>query len=104
MNLNVAIELHNAFKSITAGKGVDMTTVLIEFIESYVSKQATSKKKRGRRMKRALSLYEGLDGRSTSGDPDLDLRQMASQRGYEIVHEYTDRICGTKAAAWDSTR
>jgi DNA invertase Pin-like site-specific DNA recombinase len=27
----------------------------------------------------------------------LDLRQMASQRGYEIVHEYTDRISGTKA-------
>jgi DNA invertase Pin-like site-specific DNA recombinase len=27
----------------------------------------------------------------------LDLRQMASQRGYEIVHEYTDRISGVKA-------
>src|SRR5579863_680193 len=27
----------------------------------------------------------------------LDLRQMASQRGYEIVHEYTDRISGAKA-------
>ena len=27
----------------------------------------------------------------------LDLRQMAAQRGYEIVHEYTDRISGTKA-------
>ena len=26
-----------------------------------------------------------------------DLRQMASQRGYEIVHEYTDRISGAKA-------
>jgi DNA invertase Pin-like site-specific DNA recombinase len=26
-----------------------------------------------------------------------DLRQMAAQRGYEIVHEYTDRISGTKA-------
>jgi DNA invertase Pin-like site-specific DNA recombinase len=26
-----------------------------------------------------------------------DLRQMAVQRGYEIVHEYTDRISGTKA-------
>jgi len=26
-----------------------------------------------------------------------DLRQMASQRGYEIVEEYTDRISGTKA-------
>ena len=45
MNLNVPIDLHNAFKSATAGKGVDMTTVLIEFIENYVGKQATSKKK-----------------------------------------------------------
>jgi DNA invertase Pin-like site-specific DNA recombinase len=27
----------------------------------------------------------------------LDLRQMAVQRGYEIVHEYVDRISGTKA-------
>jgi DNA invertase Pin-like site-specific DNA recombinase len=26
-----------------------------------------------------------------------DLRQMASQRGYEIVHEFTDRISGAKA-------
>jgi DNA invertase Pin-like site-specific DNA recombinase len=26
-----------------------------------------------------------------------DLRQMAVQRGYQIVHEYTDRISGTKA-------
>ncbi len=27
----------------------------------------------------------------------LDLRQMAAQRGYEVVHEYTDRISGAKA-------
>jgi DNA invertase Pin-like site-specific DNA recombinase len=27
----------------------------------------------------------------------LDLRQMASQRGYEIAQEYTDKISGTKA-------
>jgi DNA invertase Pin-like site-specific DNA recombinase len=26
-----------------------------------------------------------------------DLREMARQRGYEIAHEYTDRISGTKA-------
>ena len=26
-----------------------------------------------------------------------DLHQMAAQRGYEIVHEYTDRISGAKA-------
>jgi DNA invertase Pin-like site-specific DNA recombinase len=27
----------------------------------------------------------------------FDLRQMAAQRGYHIVHEYTDRISGAKA-------
>jgi len=27
----------------------------------------------------------------------FDLRQMASQRGYEIAQEYTDRISGVKA-------
>ena len=27
----------------------------------------------------------------------LDLRQMAAQRGYEVVHEYTDKISGSKA-------
>ena len=27
----------------------------------------------------------------------LDLRQMADQRGYEIVQEYSDKISGTKA-------
>ncbi len=27
----------------------------------------------------------------------LDLRQMAAQRGYEIVQEYSDRISGAKA-------
>ena len=27
----------------------------------------------------------------------LDLRQMAAQRGYQIVQEYTDKISGTKA-------
>ena len=26
-----------------------------------------------------------------------ELRQMAAQRGYEIIHEYTDRISGAKA-------
>jgi len=27
----------------------------------------------------------------------LDLRQMAAQRGYEVIHEYADRISGAKA-------
>lgn len=27
----------------------------------------------------------------------LDLRQMAAQRGYQMVQEYTDKISGAKA-------
>ena len=48
MNLNVPIELHNAFKAATAAKGDNMTDVLMEFIRSYVAKH-TAKPKRGRR-------------------------------------------------------
>ena len=47
MNLNVPTELHNSFKAATAAQGLDMTTVLLEFIGNYVSKQgATPSKKR----------------------------------------------------------
>ncbi len=38
MNLNVEIELHNAFKAATASKGLNMTDVLLEFIQRYVAK------------------------------------------------------------------
>ncbi len=34
----------------------------------------------------------------------LDLRQMAAQRGYAIVQEYTDRISGVKARRPPSAR
>jgi hypothetical protein len=47
MNLNVPIELHNSFKSVTASQGQNMTDVLMEFIKEYVEKY-TSKQK-GRR-------------------------------------------------------
>jgi hypothetical protein len=47
MNLNVPIQLHNAFKSATAAEGQNMTDVLIEFIESYVARY--SPKPQGRR-------------------------------------------------------
>lgn len=48
MNLNVPLELHNSFKSITAAQGKDMTTVLMEFIQNYIDKHTPSKPK-GRR-------------------------------------------------------
>jgi hypothetical protein len=40
MNLNVPVELHNSFKSVTAAKGTNMTDVLLEYIKSYVAKNA----------------------------------------------------------------
>ena len=50
VNINVEVNLHNAFKAATAAQGVDMTTVLLGFIHDYVarSKSAASKPK-GRR-------------------------------------------------------
>jgi hypothetical protein len=47
MNLNVPIELHNSFKSVTAVQGLNMTDVLMEFIKSYVARH--SPKTHGRR-------------------------------------------------------
>jgi hypothetical protein len=48
MNLNVPIELHNAFKSTTAAEGKNMTDVLLDFIHEYVMKNSSPKPK-GRR-------------------------------------------------------
>ena len=48
MNLNVPIELHNSFKSVTASQGQNMTDVLLEFIQNYVMKYPSPKPK-GRR-------------------------------------------------------
>ena len=50
MNINLEISLHNAFKAATAAQGVDMTTVLQQFIENYVARYGTSDpQKKGRR-------------------------------------------------------
>ena len=75
-----------------------MTVVLLEFIEKYVAKNGTrNSQERTARMKRA-ALYMRVS--TVDQHPEtqlLDLRQMAAQRGYEIVAEYTDKISGTKA-------
>jgi hypothetical protein len=47
MNMNVPIELHNSFKSATAAQGQNMTDVLLEYIQNYVTK--LSPKPKGRR-------------------------------------------------------
>lgn len=49
VNINLEISLHNAFKAATAAQGVDMTTVLQQFIESYVAKYGSAPKVKGRR-------------------------------------------------------
>ena len=48
MNLNVPIDLHNRFKSLTAAEGENMTDVLLEFIEQYVAEHSAVKPKRRR--------------------------------------------------------
>ncbi len=48
MNLNVPVELHNAFKAATAAKGQNMTDVLMAYIEEYVARHSEPARK-GRR-------------------------------------------------------
>ena len=48
VNLNIPVELHNSFKAATAAQGLNMTDVLLEFIQSYVAKNST-KQPKGRR-------------------------------------------------------
>ena len=50
VNVNLEVNLHNAFKAATAAQGVDMTTVLQQFIEDYVARHgSTTPQKKGRR-------------------------------------------------------
>jgi len=49
LNINIEVSLHNAFKAATAARGVDMTTVLMEFIESYVAKHGAVAPRKSRR-------------------------------------------------------
>lgn len=49
MNINIPTELHNSFKASTAAQGLEMTVVLLAFIESYVAKHGTIAPKKGRR-------------------------------------------------------
>ena len=46
MNLNVPLELHNSFKSLTAAQGENMTDVLLAFIQQYVDKHSPKPKER----------------------------------------------------------
>ena len=49
VNIIVEVNLHNAFKAATAAQGVDMTTVLMAFIQDYVAKNGPVTAKKGKR-------------------------------------------------------
>jgi len=49
VNINIPTDLHNAFKSTTAAQGLEMTVVLLEFIEKYVAKNGPITPRKGRR-------------------------------------------------------
>jgi hypothetical protein len=49
MNINVRTELHNRFKAATAAQGLEMTVVLLDFIEKYVDKHGPAPQKKGAR-------------------------------------------------------
>ena len=49
-NINIPTELHNRFKASTAAQGLEMTVVLLAFIEGYVAKHGpTAPSKKGLR-------------------------------------------------------
>ena len=48
MNINLEVSLHNAFKSAVAAQGVDMTTVLMQFIQTYIAKYESSASKQSK--------------------------------------------------------
>jgi ParG len=49
VNINIPTELHNSFKASTAAQGLEMTVVLLGFIQSYVAKHGPTTQKKGRR-------------------------------------------------------
>ena len=49
VNINIPTDLHNSFKAATAAQGLEMTVVLLEFIESYVAKNGPAPKPKSRR-------------------------------------------------------
>lgn len=38
LNINIDIDLHNAFKAATAARGQNMTDEILKFIEDYVAR------------------------------------------------------------------
>ena len=49
LNINVPTALHNSFKATTAALGLEMTDVLLEFIQKHVDKNGPVTPKKSRR-------------------------------------------------------
>ena len=49
LNVNISEELHRNFKAATAAQGLEMTDVLLEFIQKYVDKNGLVAPKKSRR-------------------------------------------------------
>ena len=49
MNVNLPTDLHNQFKAAAAAQGLEMTTLILQFVESYVAKHGQAPQKKGRR-------------------------------------------------------
>ena len=49
LNINITRELHNRFKASTAALGLEMTDVLLEFIQKYVDKNGPAPARKSRR-------------------------------------------------------
>ena len=50
LNINIEVNLHNAFKAAAAAQGENMTDVLLQYIRDYVARYGhDSKKKKERR-------------------------------------------------------
>ena len=57
VNINVPIELHNRFKASTAAQGLEMTVVLLAFIEGYVAKHGSYPAEEGTARMTRAALY-----------------------------------------------
>jgi predicted HicB family RNase H-like nuclease len=49
LNVNISEELHRRFKAATAAQGLDMTDLILEWIQKYVDKNGLVAQKKSRR-------------------------------------------------------
>jgi hypothetical protein len=49
VNVNIPTELHNRFKAAAAAQGLEMTVVIVGFIDNYVAKYESTSPRKSRR-------------------------------------------------------